>query len=303
MFFLISGFVIQIAHSRSGDQSFKTYFFKRFLRIYIPLVAVYITNYILVYLSSTKLVPVDIYDLAGNLLMLQDHQFLKPNVICGPFLGNSPLWSLSYEWWFYMIFFFSRKWWNQKARLFIYPGCLLAAIAYIPYPNFITREIVYLAIWWTGVEMAMLYQNGKPINYSTLKWPLVSLFLIAVILTTNILLQHNYTSIGLSPALELRHFLFAIVAIVVANMCQNIKWKGFNFFIMPFSRIASISFGIYISHWFLIVNTDYMGAMVLNPVVRTLIAVGLCLLYSYFIERILFLRLSRAVLLRLNRSK
>ncbi|MHB8209551.1 acyltransferase family protein, partial [Mucilaginibacter sp.] len=106
LFFLLSGFVIQCAFTLSADKSFKTFFSKRFLRIYIPLICVFITNYSLDALQSGAFLPIDFHSLAGNLLMLQNSSFfLKPYVTVGSFLGNTPLWSLSYEWWFYMVFF------------------------------------------------------------------------------------------------------------------------------------------------------------------------------------------------------
>ena len=106
LFFLLSGFVIQYAYLHTKDTSFKTFFIKRFVRIYIPLLLVFIANAALFLSYGRPMLLPDFYTLLGNLLMVQDISFLKPNVICEPFLGNLPLWSLSYEWWFYLLFFF-----------------------------------------------------------------------------------------------------------------------------------------------------------------------------------------------------
>jgi peptidoglycan/LPS O-acetylase OafA/YrhL len=43
-----------------------------------------------------------------NVLCFQDIVSLKPNVISA-YMGNGVLWSLSYEWWFYIIFVLSEK--------------------------------------------------------------------------------------------------------------------------------------------------------------------------------------------------
>ncbi|PTS93173.1 acyltransferase, partial [Pedobacter sp. HMWF019] len=50
LFFILSGFVIHYSFQRSADRSFRTFLKKRFLRIYIPLIIVFIISYIL-YLS------------------------------------------------------------------------------------------------------------------------------------------------------------------------------------------------------------------------------------------------------------
>ena len=39
------------------------------------------------------------------MLMLQDRSYAKPGVWVSLVGGNAPLWSLSYEWWFYMAYF------------------------------------------------------------------------------------------------------------------------------------------------------------------------------------------------------
>jgi peptidoglycan/LPS O-acetylase OafA/YrhL len=44
--------------------------------------------------------------LLGNIFMLQDVISLKPNVISAVYMGNGVLWSLSYEWWFYILYCF-----------------------------------------------------------------------------------------------------------------------------------------------------------------------------------------------------
>lgn len=147
LFFLLSGFVIHYAFSQSQDKSFITFFVKRFLRIYIPLVIIFITNFLIFYFNGYRFTFHDVQLLVGNLLMLQDIPALKPNVVCGPFLGNSPLWSLSYEWWFYLIFFAFRHYLRNNASLYVYVIGTVSAVTYVFFPNFINRELMYLIIW------------------------------------------------------------------------------------------------------------------------------------------------------------
>jgi peptidoglycan/LPS O-acetylase OafA/YrhL len=105
IFFILSGFVINYSFTLSDDKTLKTFFFKRFFRIYIPLIFIYILSVILNYLYTHEF-SINLYQLLGNIFMLQDINILKENVIVSPFLGNLPLWSLSYEWYFYFIYFF-----------------------------------------------------------------------------------------------------------------------------------------------------------------------------------------------------
>ena len=102
LFFLLSGYVIALSLIKK-DYSFSEYFKHRFLRIYPILLFVMIVSIILKFLNND--LNIDFYSFIINLLMLQDIGSLKPGTFAEPFLGNSPLWSLTYEWWFYMIFF------------------------------------------------------------------------------------------------------------------------------------------------------------------------------------------------------
>jgi peptidoglycan/LPS O-acetylase OafA/YrhL len=299
LFFLLSGFVIQYAYLKSKDKSFKTFFFKRFNRIYIPLICIFIANYIVILISNNGF-SIDWAKLTGNLLMLQDVGSLKPNVICNPFLGNTPLWSLSYEWWFYMLFFVIVNKVKVNSSTFVYILSIIAAITYVIYPNFINRELMYLCIWWIGADMARLYVNGEKIDLKSLRVPLTALVLNIIILIINVKLLHNKNSIGVSPFLEVRHFLFALISIVGAILWSKIKWVGFNKTLGLFEILAPISFGIYISHWFLVIEANYFDKLISNVTLRYLGYIMVCVLFSYLVERVIYVGLNRIILKRVK---
>jgi peptidoglycan/LPS O-acetylase OafA/YrhL len=297
LFFLLSGFVIQYSYSFSKDNSFKLFFLKRFLRIYIPLLLVFAANYILYSLESEHLIIINKWELAGNLLMLQDTQWLKPNVVCGPFLGNSPLWSLSYEWWFYMFFFIFTKRVKVSASIYVYIISVLSAITYLFSPNFVNRELMYLAIWWIGADMAKFYVSNEAITLNSLRFQLSVLIIVILILGLNVRLNNNpLATIGMSPFLELRHFLFALVAIIGAVLWNRIHWVAFNKTIGLFEPIASISFGIYISHWFLVSEAHYLDSIIQNVYIKYVLYIIICLVFSYLIERVIYVPLNRWIM-------
>lgn len=285
LFFILSGFVIYYSFEKAKNKSLKLFFTKRFLRIYIPLIIVFILNYCLYYNSIKE---IDIKELIGNLLMLQDSQDKKPNVIVGPFLGNIPLWSLSYEWYFYFIFIIIYKKANNSS-IIVYLLSVASSILYIYYPNFFFRELMYFAIWWTGVDIAKLYINHKEINFKNIKLMLFSLFIICLVLLFNVFKQGEIKNViipgatGEYPWLEFRHFLFTILIISFAVIWKKMKWIGFDIIFKPFAAIAPISFGIYISHWFLVFNTSYIS-FIDNRSIRLTVSLLICVLFSYFLE-------------------
>ncbi len=290
LFFLLSGFVIQYAFQRTSDKSFKSFFLKRFFRIYIPLLLVFVLNFALNALNNIDFMQKDFWTLIGNIFMFQDISELKPNVVCDPFLGNSPLWSLSYEWWFYMIFFFVETKFKAKASTLIYLIGLFAAATYVIYPNFINREFMYLIIWWIGTDMAKLYLNEGKVQLTKLKKPMYCLIACIFILTINLLI-HQRTSVGVSPFLELRHFVFAAIVLVLAFSWQKVNWLGFDILFKVFLPIAPISFVLYISHWFLIVQATYLDTFIDNYLIRKIIYFGVCIAFSYLVERVIYIKL------------
>ncbi|MDP9956821.1 peptidoglycan/LPS O-acetylase OafA/YrhL [Epilithonimonas hungarica] len=294
LFFLLSGFVIYYSSFISKNTlTFKSFFWKRFLRIYIPLIIVFITNYIIFSIYKKGFFKIDIFELLGNLSMLQDNVGKKPNVICNPFLDNEPLWSLSYEWWFYFLFFIIMKIeWMRNKDSYVFILCIFASITYLFYPFFINRELMYLAIWWSGLYIAKLYMSSWDISFKNLKLPTITILIICIILSADfirfdrqILLKPGILS--KSPFLEFRHFLFTLIILLAIPIWKKMKWIGFKHFFGLFQHIAPISFVIYISHWFLIYNASYLD-FIQNKNIELAIYFIICIIYSYTVERIIY---------------
>lgn len=291
IFFILSGFVIEFSFSKSQDLSFKTYFFKRFLRIYIPLFCVCIINYFIFYFSD-KTIKIDWHNIIGNLFMLQDLS-IKTNIIVTPFLENSPLWSLSYEWWFYMLYFPIVFFLKKKSSDLVFIGGLISALSYLFYPNFINRELFYFVIWWCGVVLARCYIENKEIKFSDLKKPIFVLFLIIGILSLNVILKYNGETSAYSPIIELRHFVFSLILLLSAYKWYKLKWVGFDLIFGYFKKVAPISYCLYISHYFLISNAKYLDNIVQNSTIKLLLYTLNCIIISCIIELVIYPIVSR----------
>lgn len=296
LFFVLSGFVIQYSYEKKYTST-SAFLLKRFIRIYIPLFIVFIANYATLSIGNNELININYQNLFGNIFMLQDST-AKPNILFKSFLGNLPLWSLSYEWWFYILFIVISKKIKKNKSIIVYIIGTISAITYLYYPNFINRILMYFIIWWMGVDLARLYSKNTQISFKTIKIPLIFLLLNILILIFNVKLNYrDGATVGISPVLELRHFIFAFVSVSSAIIWKQFKWISFNYTIGLFEPLAKISFVLYISHWFLIVKTDYLNSIVNNDLGKYLIGILICLLFSYMLEIIIYPKLRNLVML------
>lgn len=277
LFFLMSGFVIELSGLRKKT-SFQDFFAKRFLRIYplFLLGILLILGYKIIYHF-----PIEIKTLVGNLLMLQDAESLKPGTIVGTY-GNTALWSLSYEWWFYMLFVpissFKNK--NAIAGTIV----IISAILYFIHPFQPVRWLMYFGIWWSGVMLADLLVLGK-INFKNsitkIIGPLLILPLFLSIIKATTL---KFESIGVYPILEIRHFLSAIVFIIIAIIWRKTNWFGYSYFSF-FEKIAPFSYGLYVLHLPLILILETLFRNQIENSFIRFVVIGLLVLFcSYILE-------------------
>jgi peptidoglycan/LPS O-acetylase OafA/YrhL len=261
IFFLMSGFVIYLATYKKLSLSFRPYFFKRFFRIYPVFVGTLLISVIVSICNSEALTPRDAVDFVGNLLMLQDTGN-KPGTFVYPFLHNHALWSLSYEWWFYMLFLpiLSLLGWLRRRYGYsgpsIYPVgvlSLLAYVAYLLFPNHMLLIVSYLVLWWAGVACAEIYCRGEQFSFQALKPIYLCLLGMAALtlLPLRELFGPRATAFNVNdyPFIDFRHYGFAVFGMVVLQF--RFLFKGLNLSapLRWFSALAGISYGLYCVHF------------------------------------------------------
>ena len=281
VFFLMSGFVINYSFENAKDKSFKTYFFKRFIRIYIPLIFVFT---LMIAINGVG----DVKYLLGNIFMLQDIDRLRPGAIVPPFSGNSPLWSLSYEWWFYMMYYplsrFSSKQERNKIALFLF---LTGSLFYLILPIYAFRVFLYFGIWWVGVELSYYYIRGE-LSYKAVAKSCRVLYIGFIVSLFSMMINFNHiTSVGKFPLIDLRYFVISLVVVYLSFFCYKSERINLRFldFIYP---LGSISYVLYIAH---VPIYNYMSDLGFNWVVFFCVT----LLFSYMVECILYPPLSRKI--------
>lgn len=255
-FFLLSGFVIHLNNTRKLNARKTTFKFltfnfyqRRFTRLYpaflFSLLLTLILDSVGLWLGFPIYTHQTLYSqlndnigndisfptFLGNLLMLQNTYF--------PVYGsNGPLWSLKFEWWFYM--FYPALLLGLKRSISGLTFCivLLFFFSYWPqyWPSKLFREIFTLLIfWWGGVLLAEFYCDRiarKSVYIFT------ALFLAVYILfseATNNVLKTDV--------------LFGIVFFIFLQVLLSMKLTQFHKALAKLKWLGDCSYTLYVIHF------------------------------------------------------
>ncbi|MBT2159749.1 acyltransferase family protein [Zobellia barbeyronii] len=160
LFFIISGFSIGLSTLKrplNDRKSINGYFYRRFKRI-LPIywIAIFLSLLVGIGLNLLYLRDFSFLNLMGNLVFLQTSDSLPESWVI-PYGMNGPLWSLSYEMFFYVLFplvYFINKKFLKKLGLYTKYVALLLVIllgiiinkkvVFIPYFLFLIGFIIWI---------------------------------------------------------------------------------------------------------------------------------------------------------------
>ncbi|MEV5040312.1 acyltransferase family protein [Microbacterium sp. LMI1x-1-1.1] len=255
VFFLLSGFVI-FANERDRSVRPGGYFLRRLRRIYPPMVFAMLVSTALWAVGLITATPT-LTSAIGTLFAVQDISFLKPGVITDPYLGNSPLWSLSYEIAFYAAFPLVMIMWRRSeraARIVVPAVAIVAYGSYLAAPNHFSLVAAYFLMWWAGAMLAHLWTNDR-LRLSAAFPELAGLVGLNVIAAVGVLF-YDYDGVGVFPVLPLRHSAFVLLLFILVFTPVR-RWLGTMSVRVAGSAasVAGISYGLYVMHYPLLVQT------------------------------------------------
>lgn len=272
VFFVLSGFLVGgMVCARLARGSFDPagYAIDRFSRLYTAFLPALLLTVVLTWVGSQWFAATGLYDASnptfaekgtpidflansglgtflGNLAMLQ-YYFVEP------YGSNPPLWTLSSEFWFYVVFGLSATASLRRGpvRLVLAALALAATIALGP------MFVFYLAMWLLGVGVAVL----RP--------PRFPLALPAFALLAALLVVRRYADGALSPSDTLRLALQAAICLATALMLLGWRARPPRWAV-PMARfnrlMADFSYSLYLTHFpVLILLVAALGTLTGNP--------------------------------------
>jgi peptidoglycan/LPS O-acetylase OafA/YrhL len=285
MFFIISGFVLNLSNRNQiyeGKIDFKEYFIKRFRRIYPVLFASMLIAYCASCLAESKFVVFNWQEFLANLFNIQDLA-RHPGYWYEAFAGNTPLWSLSYEWWFYMLFFPLTKYVKFEYQRYVALGITVFGFcSYFIYPNQFSIIFEYFIIWWSGVELAQSWKSNKLSGIKNLSFIYGSLILLFSLQVTRVFIFNENLQISYYPVINSLHTAFAIVLITAGLIWYKMKFIGFKYTLGHLNFFGPISYSIYLFHYPLVMKHvfPFFPSIMVQYITMLLLLVTLC----YFVE-------------------
>jgi peptidoglycan/LPS O-acetylase OafA/YrhL len=248
LFFVLSGFVIR--WSTPDSQRASEYVVKRARRLYPLLCVSLVLGYILASAAQGGLVDPLWGRLVGNLGMIQDFGYLRPGVWVEQYY-NPVLWSLSYESWFYGLFFIAICISGAWRNAFVIGLAVVGFASHYVIPNQISYFLIYFLIWWVGADFADEYRRTGCVRVTrALIWSATCLGCAALWLPALKLGEQGW---GLYPMVDIRRFIAAAVIISAAAIIfrswntrpVQFVWSVFR----PFRHLGRISYAVYICHF------------------------------------------------------
>jgi peptidoglycan/LPS O-acetylase OafA/YrhL len=197
-FFVASGFMICISvfRHRNEDGTFRSRAFAeaRILRIYPPLIAALgVTIAVYLVIAGFGLHGAESYRLGGEVDVVRERATLEWNLLPSTFFllygtfanapapinMDGPLWTLGFEWWFYVLAFVFARLWNGISLRTILP---FAAGVWIVLTNHDVFFIWFLVIWLGGFVLGAAYLSGVLFRLSSRGIVLLALAVIATAL-------------------------------------------------------------------------------------------------------------------------
>jgi len=185
-FFVLSGFVIHLRYARQIAQKGASVSFdwggfvwRRARRLYPPLLAALGLSALLAMVGKSY--GFAIYHQATPYPLINDNVSMNLNGTtllgnlaflmnsCVPvYGGNGPLWSLKFEWWFYMVY--PVFWWLGRRSITLATGVMIVLFVASFYPGLwplqLFRDIfTAMLAWWFGALLADVFVGRLP-------WPL-----------------------------------------------------------------------------------------------------------------------------------
>jgi len=298
VFFVLSGFLISSTVLRSlvsGNWSWRDYAINRATRLYVVLVPGLLLGFFWDRLGSWIFASQGIYahplkDLGTpvplqnlNLPTFLGNLFFLQTIFCQTFGSNAPLWSLSNEFWYYVLFpvglCAALAWAPQHFRSAIFLMCLVAAVCFLEG----VAGLLGFLIWLSGVALVFLHARVR-INSGRISFGIllcVCLLLGGTLFASRSVWEASWRS-DLAVGFAFAAFLFGVLLYAAGESSPHYSAAA--------HQLAGFSYSLYVLHFplLLFLRCWLLPAKRWQPTAIHLFYAGVvgagCLIYAWLIS-------------------
>ncbi len=272
VFWILSGYT---THLNYGNEISYTFLVNRAIALMPVFLMSLIVTYIFEFFHLGYFNNIDFKTLLGNILQLQDLD-RHPGAFVPVYKINTPLWFVSYLTWFYIIFYVFR---NQLIKPNLIVGLAIGFCSYLSYivlPNPISHIGWYFPIWYSGYLL-----------HSKVDLKIITYFLLVSVVTALICLNFNAFNFKHFPFLEVRHFVYAIIGVILIFLIQNIE-TIFTKQTKVVEYFYKISYPMFLVHYPIMVryNPFHFNLKIINICCAFILVVGVAHVI-YLIEKMI----------------
>lgn len=290
VFFVLSGFLIfksieKNLERNKGEFSFSQFCYSRLLRLWPPLVlALFLMAFF--YIIAPLFFPSgtnNFLPAIGNYIP-RDGYFIEEKEIFGALFffngffsttpsSNGPLWSLSIEFWYYIIAGFvvwKKKWWKVP--------CYISALVIVWIGSTEQQFTYYLCVWWAGYLLGLLHSK-QAIPSTKLLWILSTMFFSSAAVLASRYIFVAYSNNPIAQSFWLTAYFNISIGLGFSTMLA-LMFKGAIIFPTNFKSVAAYSYSLYILHFpiflfiFGLTQPVLNGSLIINFVISTVSFVG-----------------------------
>lgn len=282
-FFIISGFCIGLSQKGKlpiSKEEIFIYTKKRLIRILpIYFLVLFITFLVGVFTNSIHHDSnYDFSNFIGNLFFLQTPEGVKHWFT--PYGHNGPLWSLSYEMFFYAFFpifsYFLVKTSIKNINLIFILLSLITVISLIiNYFKLFTPWFSFLSlfiIWYYGYLLLISFVNQQKNHFH-----FIFIFCISVVICLNKIHIPSDTVYQAAKGLIIVSLLYGVILIHRINKIKIVLNKVEKFIIFLFYQIGMGSYAIYAFHYIVLMMCAYFELTLIETIILLTISIICCI--------------------------
>jgi peptidoglycan/LPS O-acetylase OafA/YrhL len=260
VFFMLSSFLItdllEREHEVTGNIELRAFYLRRILRIWPLYFSFLLFDFFVQQVRHTHNFPVG--KLLAFLLLAGNWYVVRFNL---PFTLSSPLWSISVEEQFYLLWPSFRKYVGRRGSILLAVATLIvsyivmARLCYIHSWNLWPNSFVQFQFFSTGALLSFALRGRSPQLSPIARLTLFAVGIGLLVASSRLFFTHGAVFSYLGPGFLLANAGCIVVFLSFLGESRMGKWRALIY-------LGRISYGLYVFHWMVLAAVAHAGRQI-----------------------------------------